>query len=622
MKYFFYLILSIIFFTSCNDSDIPASDNLDPFHPQDEMTKRQNDALLKAYIDPQPKDSPMWMYECFATACYALEKDKEKADQFIKTIASEYYPQINNTFEANAFHWHAYLLERIYWLYSSYSKYYPNRMGIEAENSILEILWDWTSKHCTKSLANPEESSWIWGSENHHLQAWVSFWGATQILKNHPNYKDKTYSDGNTPEVLWKEFTEYFKAYFKNRAQHGLMVEIEAPTYAKYSLNTIYNFVDFSEDEKLKELADNFLNVYWTEWAIEQLNGVRGGSRHRCYPGSESILKSGAEEFAWYHFGIGPTRYSLHPGNMATLTTFWRPNKIVSNLVNSHTNNGNYAYTSRNYGKKSNESVSSALGENYYKFIIENGGLLRYTWITPNFVMGMTMEEALSKDEWNNVSSQNRWNGIIFSGNYTKRIFTQPEKLSSGSVYNAEWGVQNKGVMILQRLGNGLSNAKGQAIWIEKTLPLIEKFGWLFTGSTNAFAAIKIVNGGYSKLAAEDYGEGITGEGRWLKLSDQYSPIIFEVADKKDFSSFDEFQNKIIGNQLTINSNNVIYNSSFYNTTLKLFSDYSALPQIDGNTINLYPEKLMDSPFLNSTFGSGIITISDGSESVELDFNY
>ena len=30
----------------------------------------------------------------------------------------------------------------------------------------------------------------------------------------------------------------------------------------------------------------------------------------------------------------------------------------------------------------------------------------------------------------------------------------------------------------------------------------------------------------------------------------------------------------------------------------------------------------MDSPFLNSTFGSGIITISDGSESVELDFNY
>ncbi|MBC8434701.1 MAG: hypothetical protein H8D93_00355 [Verrucomicrobia bacterium] len=42
------------------------------------------------------------------------------------------------------FHWHAYLLERIYFLHSSQSTIYPGRMGSNAENDVLEMLWNWS----------------------------------------------------------------------------------------------------------------------------------------------------------------------------------------------------------------------------------------------------------------------------------------------------------------------------------------------------------------------------------------------------------------------------------------------------------------------------------------------
>ncbi len=608
------IFFTFILFTFIN---IHASDK----STNDAMIKRQHETLEDLYVNPYPKENGMWMYESFATSAYYLGKYTEKADKYIQSIYTDYYSKTKSSFMANSFHWHAYILERIYWLFSSQGVLYPNRMDKKTEDIILSMLWDWTSKHCTKEIANPNEAAWIWGSENHHLQAWVSFWGATQILKGHPQYKNNKYSDGNTPEKLWKEFNEYFKAYFRNRAQHGLMVEIAAPTYAKYSLNTIYNIADFAEDKILKELASNFLNVYWAEWAIEQINGVRGGSRHRCYPGRASIEQSGAEEFAWYHFGIGRVENGKHPGNISILTTFWRPDKIVSDLVCKN-DKGNYSYISRNYGLKANENKTYYLEDKnpVYKFNITEGGLLRYTWITPSFVMGMTMENALTENDWNAVSSQNRWNGIIFSDNYTQRIFTQPEKPEKGSVYNAEWGVQNKGVMILQRLKD--SNAKGQAIWIDRSFPLSYHKNWIFTESSNSYVALKIIDSKYHKIKAENYGNGLANKGFWLKLENEYSPIIIEAVEKKNFKDFSEFKKYIIRNVVKIKNQSVEYRSNHYDTSLKLYYNYSRLPEIDGKTIDLTPKKLMDSPYLNSIWGSGIITISNGIDKKDFNFNY
>lgn len=593
-----------------------------PERPKDEVSQRQDSAMVELLDNPIPKESPIWMHENFATAAYMLNREMRKADQGILTIRNEFFTdEMARDVEAG-FHWHAYILERLYWMFSSESKYFPGRMSIEAESAILNMLWEWSSSHCIADFAKPDRALWVWGSENHQLQAWVSYWGAAHIFKKHPKYKKHTYSDGSTPEQMAKAFDEYFKAYIRGRATRGLMVEIASPTYAKYSLNTIYNLADFAEDVVLKKMAGDYLNLYWTEWAIEQIDGIRGGSRHRCYPGSKSIIQSGADEFAWYHFGIGRTERSKAPGNMCMLTTYWRPNEIVINLVHNHHYAGDYAYISRCYGLKSDEEPTSYFGQKspIYKFDTENGGYLRYSWITPVYIMGITMQDAFSPEKWNNVSSQNRWHGLIFAGNYTARIFTQPDKPERGSVYDAEWGVQNRGVMILQRLPK--SNASGQALWIDKTLSMIERDGWIFIEAPEAYTAIKIIHGDIRKLCAQDYGAGIANAGFWLKLDDEFSPIIMEAAEKKQFTSFIEFQDLIIANPLTVEINKIKYESKHHKTSLTLFSDYSALPLIDNNPINLKPLHLFESPFLRSVWGSGIVTINDGTKNREFNFNY
>lgn len=375
---------------------------------------------------------------------------------------------------------------------------------------------------------------------------------------------------------------------------------------------------------------DKYLNLYWAEWAIEQINGVRGGSRHRCYPGSASIEQSGAEQFAWYHFGLGQSVMSVAPGNICATTTFWRPSAIVNNLALKWKDRGEYSYLSRCMGLKKVGEQSffvkdpdSPMSTGAYNFPTDFGGILRYTWSTPDFVMGMSQVEALSKDNWNNVSSQNRWNGVIFSGSHTARIFTQPNRLSMGSVYNAEWGVQNKGVMILQRLK--MSNAAGQRVWLDKTMPRVAKGGWHFLEAPKAYVAVRVVKGS-TEIIPDDISQHHTpseklGLGDWLVLNDEFSPVIIEVVRKNNFLNFGEFQNNILANTLSVQGNRIDYRSGFYKTNLTLYSDYSKSPLVDGTPLNFKPNKIFDSPFLQSNWDSGIVTIQDGSNSMILNFN-
>ena len=129
--------------------------------------------------------------------------------------------------------------------------------------------------------------------------------------------------------------------------------------------------------------------------------------------------------------------------------------------------------------------------------------------------------EALSSDAWLAVSSQNRWNGVVFGGHSTARIFTQRPDPASGSVYNAEWGVQHRGAMILQRL-TGHANATAQMVWFDASLSRQETNGWIFAEAPQAYAAVRILDGGWS------------WDGNWAVLNDEYSPIILEVGRKQD----------------------------------------------------------------------------------------
>lgn len=598
----------------------------------EETLARQEQVLRRQAEKPYPPDG-MWHYIDQALGAYWTNQKTQEANAGLIKCRDELAPTPKGQ---ESFHWQAYLLERIYWLFAADSKHFPGRMSTEAEEAVLDMLWDWAGQNCRIEMALPERVWWCWGSENHHGQAWTSFWGAAQIFKNHPDYKDRRYADGSTPAAMSRAFDEYYKLYALERASKGLLVEINSPGYAKYTLGGWYNMADFAEDPVLKKRMSMLLELFWANWAIEQIDGSRGGSRHRCYAGRNSISGvGGGDGMSWFHFGLGAPR-SAHPGHMCAATTFWRPSTLVTELALDWEGRGEYAYVSRRPGLKkklpegaeplrfvedAKHSFHAERGD--YSLKPEGGSLLRYTWFTPDFVMGMSMVKPLTMDDWTAISSQNRWNGVIFGGHPTARIFTQPFMPKRGSVYNAEWGVQNKGAMILQRLTS--SNAEGQMVWFDKSLKRVERDGWVFAEAPRAYAAVKILkHSGNWHPDSNEYrreGKGANDAGEWFVLNNVYSPVVIEVARKEDFADFTAFQDAILTNTLKWEGKKVEYHSRFYNTTLSLMADASESPKVDGKRIDFTPTKVYDSPYLQGDFGSGVVTIQFDGQKKVLNFN-
>lgn len=621
MKHLFPLIILALSSPVCFGADKP---------PIDKPAGRCEVVMRAQLAEPYPPEG-CWHDEDFALAAYRLNERTDEADQAMLTERENGFPQ---SLQEGDFHWHAYLLERIYFLFGKSSRYFPGRMSAAAEDALLDMLWQWAGPRCRLEMTLPERDWWQWGSENHHAQAWASFWGATQIFANHPGYKNRRYADGTTPEQMASAFNDYFKRFARERAAKGLLVECNS-AYNKYTLGGWYNMADFADDPVLRRRFAMLLDLFWADWACEQINGVRGGSRHRCYPGVNSTEGSGMDGVAWFHFGLGPEK-ARHPSVMCAATTFWRPSPIVADLALDVAGRGVYEYFSRRLGIKQpqagNESLLNFASDPLHPFFKSQGitvfspdagGLLRYTYCTPDFVMGTSMVEARPAEDWAGVSSQNRWEGVIFAGHPTARIFVQPLQPKRGSVYNANWSVQKAGTLIVQRLKT--SNANGQRVWFDASLHREEHDGWIFVEAPQAYAAVRVVNGQTSwegdSIGQHRENKGRTDTGEWLKCEDEFSPVIIEAARKSDFESFAGFQRAMLGNPLRWENDRLDYTSQLGKATLTLFADCSSPPQVDGKPVNYSPGKVYDSPFIQSVFGSGVVTIQKGGQKLVLDFN-
>ena len=587
------------------------------------------EAMLRVQLASPYPPSGCWHYEDFALAAYWLNERTAEADQALLAVRDKEFPA---AIQEGGFHWHAYLLERLYFLFGSVSRHHPGRMSAEAEAALLDMLWQWAGPRCRLEMTLVERDWWIWGSENHHAQAWAGFWGAAQIFARHPDYQNRRYADGTTPTRMAAAFDDYFRRFARERAANGLLVECNSD-YNKYTLGGWYNLADFAEDADLRRRMGMLLDLYWADWAIEQLDGVRGGSRHRCYPGATSIVHSAVDGAPWFHFGLG-TPNSRHPSVMCAATTFWRPAPVVAELARDPAGRGVYEYVSRRPGLA---APAGAAPRNFvadpahpfheprgvYDLRAEGGTLLRYSYCTPDVVLGTSMVEARPSTDWTNISSQNRWEGAIFGGHRTARVFVQPLKPPRGSVYNANWSVQQRGVLVVQRLRG--SNAKGQRVWFDASLRRVETGGWVLAEAPRAYAAVRVVEGGTAwepdTVEQHHEGSGRTDLGVWLRCLDEFSPVILEVARKSDFPDLAAFQRAIQDNPLNWASRRLDYTSRIHHTTLTLFADFTRPPLVEGQPVKYTTPRVYDSPFLQSEFGSGIVTIQTGEQRVVLDFN-
>ncbi len=564
------------------------------------------------YVRPQS-----YAHMGFSFRCFLNDEQNAAANESIIACCDLY--TVQSTLDNN-FDWVADMAFSILENFGSSGKIAAGRLSPAAETRLLDVLWrlashmDYTDRFNLVATNN----TWNFGTtENIDAMGFYVAWHAAKLFKDHPAYAGMTYVDGSTPAAIYAASAAYIKEWIRERVRRGGLIEFSCGFYNIVATKGLLNVIDFSEDAEMRDLSRKFLDLFWASWGQEQIEGIKGGGQARIYPGSDSILGDFNPLTSAFWFYTGGSQPAVPSDNIFTfLASSYRPPSLVMDLMTDLQGRGSYVNIERKVG----------IGSYYPESVPDLAqSFTRYTYTTPDFVMGTFHCMAMPQWNWMMISSQNRWHGAVFKGHPDSRIFFQCEPDSNVRNYNQHWSVQSKGAMIVQKLVNeGTESTRhskyayAMRVWVSQAnlTGLTESNGWVFAKYGDSYAAIKVVDGGFTWVNdANTYFQG-----QWMVLNNEYSPVILEVARATDHSSYQDFQNKILSRPLTYSGGLLTY-QSVGNDALTFYANYSALPKINGVSVNLQPAKAFDSPFVYSTYGSGAVTLKKGSRQSTLDFN-
>jgi hypothetical protein len=555
----------------------------------------------------------------FALRSLELNEQLEEANAALQELCQYHLDRPQTFFEIHSFPGACDALARLYIFYGPRGIKVPNRLTAETIGILEKTMWEWAHEKAHIEDAEFQESqTWrITDSENHHAQHFTTCWAFSGILKDVPAYKDKPFKDGRLPAEHYAAWTAYLKEYLRQRVCKGMFVEIDSPSYATATLKSIYNFYDFSDDLVFKKMAGQFLDLYWALWAEEQIGAVIGGAQTRCY--AKSALRGGSflRRAAWYQIGFGDPEF-VHDSMLAFVTSTWQVPDVVLQIAYGWQNKAPYEIRQRRMGL----AVEGYDRPTDYRLKTDFGGIFRYTWCTPDFIMGSLLTEARPTSDWAAISSQNRWSGVVFEGDPDARVYPAPYNAKGASILNGFWSVQSKGTLISQQLaprkdGAPIAGEGASEDWrvFFSTAGLsapVQNGSWTFAESKNAYVGVYAVKGGTSFEQAQF--------GRWLVCKDKMTPVVIEAGRKSDFADFEAFKSAAQSQSVSFEKSVLTY-QSLGGDKLTFYADQSRLPEINGTTVNLAPEKVYDSPFVQSQWNSGVVTIQYGDEERILNFN-
>ena len=553
----------------------------------------------------------------FAARCLWLDESNQAANQALQETADYYLANPARIYDDDNFHWHSDAQLRLIELFGTHGTRKPGLIQSETERKILESVWLYSKRRdaeATKDthIAEADQAiskTWfIMGSENHHAQSFTTLWHFAKIARSRADFCNRLYDDGQTVAAHYASWTDYAKLYLLERARKGMFIEMMSVEYNTVLLKGLFNLYDFSEDPELKRRTKLFLDLYFTYWGEEQIKGVAGGGKARIY----TDFSSQPSWLGYLFFGLGKSP-GLRCELITAMTTSYRPSLLVVDIVSDLSGRGNYEVSQRPLGLAADHTHYTPP---VYRLRTDYGGILRYSYCTPDFVIGTVMCEARPESDWTMISSQNRRQGAIFTGHPEAAILPECMAIRDSRAYNAEWSVQRKGTLICQKLKTN-KNAGKMRVWFSKnglSAP-VEQNGWVFTESTGAYGAVRVVQGG-THWADEDG----KIKGRWLYGDDEFSPVILEVVQKKDYATSADFRSAVVNRSVKV-VNGVLKFKGLYGDDFKFFSDYSKVPEINGTPVNYAPEKAFDSPWIQSVWNSGLVILSKGMRREVLDFN-
>lgn len=547
----------------------------------------------------------------FAARCFYLNERIDEANEALIENAQHYLDNPKDINDRDSFHWHAEMLLRFIEQYGRKGEIAARRLHETAEEHILTALWEYARTHSKLADADTAKTWHIHESENHHVQIFTTVWHVAKLARDHATYGGSHYADRSRPQNHAAAWTAYIKAYCTERAKKGLFVEMQNDGYNGILLKGLYNVYDFADDDALKRQVEHLLDLYWAYWAQEQIDGIQGGGRARIYQGGGDIAPGHrqVQSLAWLYFGIGNPPKLSSP-ILSAATSHYRPPDVVTDIALDIAGRGVYEIHQRPLGLVQPGYFKPP----DYRMRTDTGGIHRYAYCAPEFILGTAMVEARPFEDWAMISSQNRWHGAIFAGHPHARIVPQCEAEDGQVTFNQQWSVQQKGALICQKLKTHRKCGK-MRVWVSGTglgKP-VESEEWVFVEAEGAYAALRPAFGGYTWQAQAK------PPGHWLMLNDEWAPVILEVARKTDWADFDAFQKAIKTKPLTL-SGNALHRESLCGDRFAFYTDQSRPPEINGTPVNYTPKKAFESPFLNADWNAGVVTIQKGNRKKVLNF--
>lgn len=577
--------------------------------------------------------------------------------------------------------WLTPFMVRTYDQFASTSKRMPGRLYPETEKALLELLWKRTQ--AVNDIALTRHSTWwMIGSENHDIHVKVDCLISSQIFKNHPDFKDRIYknegagggmgywfhhqhgdssykgppgkakwADGKdyTPQDHYEAWTAYWKEYLRERVKKGFFLEVASQGYMKFTVSSILDLYDHAEDEELRGLAKKFLDLVWAEWAQDQLVSVRGGAKTRWYDRPYGALFRAS---------------GFYSGGVSGDTMFWYPlyaseyrwPEFVWRMALDRQGKGDFAYISRKPGEEPVRWPRPAGLERTLMCDTESR-LVRYSWVTPDYILGTQMDHPGAVHS--HLSSQNRWQGMTFSASHTTTVAPCAINLDNPS----QWKQAGRASVPLYRSlqeGNVLITQQARR-WIQQNPDwypakvtadqpygirfngrfetIEEQDGWIFAQVGQAYVAIRPLKGAYdydtnwtsagegslyAKMSDEVYEWGPRKQ--FIRFLDNYSPVIMHAGRAETHGDLASFKQHILAGKVRLLNTVVpgwyilIYEPQ--GETPRHFefnAANSSIPTFNDELINYAPEKVLDSPMLQSEYNSGVvhITVDDIDQVVE-----
>lgn len=479
----------------------------------------------------------------------------------------------------------------------------------------------WKVAKANGKLAEAKRDVWdSEGSENHHLASKTCDLLAAQFLRKIPKFADQKYDDGSTLEEQYQSRRAYFLAWLDERAKRGQFTEAASPSYQGDSIATLFNLYDFAEDPVLRKKTEMYLDLTYAVIAEETLRTTRGGPKSRVKVGHE--YDGGVADRGYDVLFNAPGRTYV-PLNDARTTSSYYPPPAVVKLAQDVSSRGTYGFATRWPGpvvpgkEKRNENDPDGI---LWLSLDKERTVLRKGFATPNYVLGSVANDVTVEDD---ASSGYRWQGAVFASDILARIGFEvaPASAKNWHGFNPFFTVQDRNLFITQcwapvPLNPATVHPAQLRVYFSPTLDEVqERDGWIFARDGEAYAAVKVVDGGYQWSPAWKHADELTEENKaFIRLEKEETPVIFYVADAADYGNdFAKFQ-------AALKAQPIEHSGGVLQFATIEFRGATNDGRIAGKPINLAPQRGYDSPFVRSEWNSGQFFIRKGAETLTLDF--